>query len=69
MVCTMLYSKNLPKNLWAKVVNIAIYILNKAFIKAMKYMTTYEAWFKRKPKVDHFKVFGCIAYTYIPKEN
>ena len=29
----------------------------------------YEAWFKRKPKVDHFKFFKCISYSHIPKEN
>ena len=32
-------------------------------------MTPYEAWFNRKPTVDHFKVFGCVAYSHIPKEN
>jgi len=25
-----------------------------------------EAWSGRKPVVDHFKIFGCIAYAYIP---
>ena len=31
--------------------------------------TAYEAWFKTKPKVDHLRVFGCINYSHIPKEN
>ena len=32
-------------------------------------MTPYEAWFKRKPQVDHLKVFGCIAYYHVPSQN
>jgi len=32
-------------------------------------MTPYEAWFNRKPTVDHFKVFRCVAYSHILKEN
>ena len=32
-------------------------------------MTPYEAWFNRKPTVHHFKVFGCVAYSHIQKEN
>jgi len=29
-------------------------------------MTPEEAWSGRKPVVDHFKIFGCIAYSHIP---
>jgi hypothetical protein len=29
-------------------------------------MTPEEAWSGRKPVVDHFKIFGCIAYAHIP---
>lgn len=32
-------------------------------------MTPEEAWSGRKPSVDHFKVFGCIAYAHIPDEK
>ena len=35
----------------------------------MKDITPYEAWFKRKLKVDHFKIFGSTAYSHSPKEN
>lgn len=69
MAHTMFHMKNLPKYLWAEVVLIAIYIPNSFPTRAMKNMTPYEAWFKRKPKVNHFKIFGCIACTHIPKEN
>ncbi|CAL8168528.1 unnamed protein product [Prunus armeniaca] len=32
-------------------------------------MTPQEAWSGKKPSVDHFKVFGCIAYAYILDEK
>ncbi|KAJ8620898.1 hypothetical protein MRB53_029427 [Persea americana] len=32
-------------------------------------MTLEEAWSGRKPSVDHFKVFGCIAYAHIPDQK
>ena len=28
-----------------------------------------EAWSGCKPAVDHFRVFGCIAYVHIPDEK
>lgn len=32
-------------------------------------MTPEEAWSGRKPTVDHFKIFGCIAYAHIPDQK
>ena len=69
MARSMLQHKNLPKNLWAEAVSTTIYILNCSPTKAVLNMTPYEAWFNRKPTVHHFKVFGCVAYSHIQKEN
>jgi len=32
-------------------------------------MTPEEAWSGRKPGMDNFKIFGCIAYAHIPNEK
>ena len=69
MARSMMQGKNLPKYFWAEAVHTAIYILNRSPTKALRSMTPYEAWHKRKPRVEHLKVFGCIAYAHIPKEN
>jgi len=69
MARSMLQNKSLPKQFWAEAVNTAVYILNRSPTKAILNTTPYEAWFNRKPNVDHFRVFGCIAYSHIPKEN
>ena len=69
MARSMLQHKNLPKNLWAEAVSTAVYILNCSPTKAVLNMMSYEAWFYRTPTVDYFKVFGCVTYLHIPKEN
>jgi len=69
MARSMLQSKNLPKYFWVEAINTTVYILNRSSTKAVPNQTPYEAWFKRKPKVEHFRIFGCIAYAHILKEN
>lgn len=36
---------------------------------AVQNMTLREAWSEGRPTVDHFKIFGCIAYLYVPDEK
>jgi len=69
MACCILQSKDLPKPLWFEALNTVICILNRSPIKEVFNKTSYEVWFKRKLKVDHFRVFGCIASSHIPTEN
>lgn len=61
----MLEHRNVPKKFWAEVVYIAVYLLNWSPTQAVKKMTLEEAWFGRKPKISHLKVFGSIAYVWI----
>lgn len=37
--------------------------------KALKFKTLVEALIGEKPQVDHFKVFGCLAYVYIDSQE
>ena len=62
----MMQDKNLPKRYWAETVHTTVYILNRSPTKAIKDLTLYEAWHKRKPRVEHL---GCVAYADILKEN
>ena len=32
-------------------------------------VTPEEAFFGKKPGVGHFRIFGCITYSYVPKEK
>ena len=69
MARSMMQGKHLPKGYWAEAVHTAVYILNRSPTKTVRDLTPYEAWHKRKPRVEHLKVFGCVAYAHIPKEN
>nr|GEV73397.1 putative RNA-directed DNA polymerase [Tanacetum cinerariifolium] len=37
--------------------------------KALSDMTPQEAWSGSKPTVNHFCVWGCLAYVHVPKEK
>jgi len=65
----MLHNRSIPNKLWAEAVFIAVYMLNRSPTMAVKQKTPKEAWFERKLKVSHLKVFGSIAYTWIPTEK
>ncbi|MCI96099.1 retrovirus-related pol polyprotein from transposon tnt 1-94, partial [Trifolium medium] len=45
----MLKSKNLPKELWAKAVTTATYVLNSCPTKRLENMTPEECWSGKKP--------------------
>lgn len=72
MARSMLEGKNMPKKLWAEAVRTSVYRLNRSPTKAVQNKTLYEAWTNRKPRVDYFKVFGCISYAlnqYLNKDK
>jgi transposase InsO family protein len=66
MVRSLLASKNMPKTFWPEAVNWSVHILNRSPTFSVKNMTPKEAWSGHKPAVDHFRIFGCVAYVYIP---
>ncbi|RVW16070.1 Retrovirus-related Pol polyprotein from transposon TNT 1-94 [Vitis vinifera] len=69
MAKAMLYEKGLSKIFWAEAINTAVYLLNRCPTKALLNKTPIEAWSGRKPSVRHFKVFGCLCYSQVPKER
>ncbi|UYV67744.1 hypothetical protein LAZ67_5001856 [Cordylochernes scorpioides] len=54
---------------WAEACNTATNILNRSATKQTPGTTPYELFFGTKPNVANYKIFGCNAYMYIPKEN
>ena len=62
----MIAHAGLSKSYWAEAVNTASYIRNRLPTSTVKDATPFEKWYGRKPKVDHMRVFGCIAYAHIP---
>ena len=69
MVRSLLARGRVPKEFWPEAVNWSIHILNRCPTFALRDMTPQEAWSGRKPAVDHFKVFGSIAYAHAPESK
>ena len=66
---SMLLDAKLPHKFWAEAVSTAVYLRNRCPTKAVKDKTPYEAWHGEKPKVEKLRVFGCDAYSHIPKDE
>jgi uncharacterized protein YlaN (UPF0358 family) len=65
MVRSMLTARDVPKILWPEEIVWATHILNRSPTFSVKYMTPKEAWSGMKSSVQHFRIFGCIAYSHI----
>ena len=48
---------------WAEAI---AYLKNRSPTKALKSVTPYEVWTKRKPDLRHLRIFGCKALVRIP---
>ena len=65
----MLSDSKLKKTFWAEALNTAVYVKNRSPAIALKDQTPFEALFGYKPSVKHFKIFGCICYKHVPKDE
>lgn len=68
MARSMLKAKNFPNEHWGEGVAFLVYILDKSPTKSVKDKILLEGCGKMQSSVSHLKVFGYIAYAYIPKE-
>ncbi|GJW99595.1 putative RNA-directed DNA polymerase [Tanacetum coccineum] len=56
------FEANLPKRFWGECVMTAAYIINRLPSKTIDNKTPFEILYEQKPKYEHMKVFGCLAY-------
>ena len=66
---SMLLDAKLSKKFWGEAVFTAVYLKNRSPSRSLKGLTPYEAWFGKKPQVNHLRVFGCNAYAHVPKDE
>jgi hypothetical protein len=69
VVRCMLKEKNYPKEFWGDAVVCAVYLLNRFTTKRLQKITPEEAWSTKKPRVDHLRIFGSVAYAKIQEEK
>ena len=65
----MLSESGLPKAFWAEALSTATYLRNRSPTKAVAEKTPLEAWSGEKPNVQNLRIFGCICYAHIPKDE
>jgi hypothetical protein len=68
-ITTLLHEANLPSSFWNHALSVYIHALNRSPTFSLENQTPYEAWFNRKPSVDHFRVFGCRAWVHVQKDQ
>ncbi|GKC41781.1 putative RNA-directed DNA polymerase [Tanacetum coccineum] len=54
-----------PDTLWGEAVRQAVYIQNRVPTKTPGDTTPYERWSRKKPNLEHLRVFGCIAHSKV----
>jgi hypothetical protein len=64
----MIHDQGLPLFLWAEACNTAVYLQNRSPHRALGNVTPDEAFTGQKPQVGHLCIFGCVTYSFIPKE-
>jgi hypothetical protein len=69
MARCQMYEAKCSKRMWAEAINTVTEIKNRVPHKALVDKRPQELWSGEKTDVSHFKVFGCVAYMHVPKEN
>src|SRR5258708_23851661 len=68
-ISAMLFEAKLPPSLLGEALSAQIHVWNCLPTSSLKGTTSYEVWFKRKPDVSHFRIWGCLAYVFIQKDK
>ena len=68
-VRSMLSNAELPNGFWAKAVATAVHLINWSPSKVLdKEVVAKMVWSAKPSSYKHLKVFGCEAYSHVPKD-
>ena len=60
---------DLPLSVWAEAACTAVYIQNRSPHAILGEKTPKEVFTRKKPTVDHMRIFGTPVYVHAPKEK
>jgi hypothetical protein len=66
---SLLFQTNVPKRFWSEAVLTAVHLINRLPSIVLKNKSPLEILNKRKSKLDHLSVFGCIYFVHIKRHN
>ena len=65
----MMSDLNLPSSMWVEASCTIVYIQNRIPHLILGEKTTEEFFTRKKPVVDHMRIFGTLVYIHAPKEK
>jgi hypothetical protein len=65
----MVFEAKTPRYLWSEAVSTANYLTNRSPTRANSGISPYQHLHKQPPELHHLRVFGCLAFAHIPKEQ
>ena len=65
----MLAESGLPFSFWGHCLASMVHVWNRLPTASLPNTTPFEAFYKRKPDVSYFRVWGCTAYVHIQKDK
>jgi hypothetical protein len=68
-VKTLMNDQGLSMYLLGEETMTTIYVQNISPHHILKDMTPEEAFSRKKPNVEHLRIFGCHVYIHIPKDE
>ena len=66
---SMMKEKGLPIEYWGEAVATIVYLINRCPTKSVCDKIPLEAWARHRWTIEHLRVFGCVAYAHVPKEQ
>ncbi|WZZ50841.1 hypothetical protein YC2023_050948 [Brassica napus] len=69
MTRSILKHMEVPNWLWGEAVRHATYLINRIATRTLVLQTPYESFKKRRPNIEHLRVFGCVGYVKITKPH
>ena len=67
-VRAILLDSNLPKGMWAKLINTAAYLKNQS-PASFQNKTPFELWNEQQPDLSNLRIIGTIAYAHTPNQG
>jgi hypothetical protein len=65
----LMNNQGLSMYLWGEATMATIYVQNISPCHILKDMTLEEAFSRKKPNLEHLRIFGCPVYIHIPKDK
>jgi hypothetical protein len=66
---SMLHDQALPFYLWKEACSTTVYLQNRSPHRALGRKTHEEAFSRKRPDVEHLRIFGCLTYSHVPSEK